>query len=321
MSDYIEDRLTRIEAAQQRIQDGQQRIQDGQQRIQDGQTQIKQRLDLLLLDHPEPSTPDQPDEPTPSGPLTVQPLPGVPIADVLPIAAGWTLSLPIPKPGTTPADSSPWNDYPDKLTGGAAPGMAYPALVGGRRAVVFDVANPSAGVTTSGSKYPRSELREMIDGQRWEEAARSSGKAFTCTAELAIITSGLTTRKRVVGWQIHGGDDDVCQLIADEQGRLGISWRDGDAWLTLRERYAGEPVRLRVDSLGKVPDAAGRLVQGPIRISIDGQPAVQIAPGAGSGWYVKAGAYVQTGGRSTYREPATAVGRVIYWSLDVQPRA
>lgn len=291
-----------------------------------GQRTTNELLGKIHAAQNEPHTPTDPDEPgtdptDPGTPLVVLPLDGVPIVDVLPIAADWTLTLPIPKPNTTPAQNSPWNDYPDRLVNGRAPGLAYAAMVGGRRAVVFDVPDPNDGVTTKSSKYPRSELREMIAGARWEEAARDSADPFVCTAELAIVTAGLSTRPRVVGWQIHGGDDDVCQLIATEDDQLGVSWRDGKEFIALREHYTGEPFRLRVESLGKVPGIDGRLVQGPVQIKIDDERPLRISPGAGSGWFVKAGAYAQTGGKSDHREPASAFGRVIYWALDVQPRA
>lgn len=282
-------------------------IEDQLAALVDGQKRTNELLAALVDGQGEPQEPGEPHQPGPGGPLVVVPVDDVRPVDVLPIAADWTLTLPIGKPNTT---NSPWNDYLDRLNNGRAPGMFYPAMVGGRRAVVFDVRDPNNGVTTKNSNYPRSELREMIAGRRWDEAARESSVPFVSTAELAIVTAGLVTRPRVVGWQIHGGDDDVCQVVADEQGRLGVAWRDGDAWLTLRERYAGEPFRLRVENTGKA-----------VTFSVDGQPAGQITPGSGSGWYVKAGCYVQTGGRSKHREPATALGRVIYWSLDVQPRA
>lgn len=260
---------------------------------------------LLAGQQPEPPQPEPSEPATPADEIV--PLDDVRPVDVLPILADWTLTLPIDKPGAT---DSPWNDYPDKLVAGRAPGMFYAARVGNRRGVVFEVRDPNNGAHTKNSDYPRSEVREMATGKRWVKAGYPSTRLTVVEAELAIITSGLVTRPRIAGFQFHNGADDVCQVIASEDGQLGVSWRDGDEWTVLREHYAGERFRLRVATTGG----------GQITFDVDGERRGQIEA-KGSGWYVKAGAYLQTGGESAHREPATAVGRVVYFALDVQPRS
>lgn len=94
-------------------------------------------------------------------------------------------------------------------------------------AVVFKA--PVEGVTTNGSKYPRSELREMTDGGKrkadWDIAAGSG----THTMEITQAVTHLPDYKpHVVIGQIHDADDDVIvfrlegtKLWVDHNGTKG----------------------------------------------------------------------------------------------------
>lgn len=78
------------------------------------------------------------------------------------------------------------------------------------RAMVFRASVD--GATTSGSKYARSELREMVGDQRaaWDLA---TGGTATATLKIdAVPTTGDGTRGKVVVGQIHGGDDELVRL-------------------------------------------------------------------------------------------------------------
>ena len=266
-----------------------------------------EKLDAVLARLGEaPGQPTEPDPGQPGEPTEPAPSKGRPV-DIVPIFADYTITLPVNKPGAT---NSPWNDYPDKMTDGQAPGMFYAGTYSGRRCVVFEVSNPSKAATTANSNYPRSEARGMKRGQRWEEIAYPATRPTVITAEVAILTDKLVTRKRISGVQTHGGGDDVWQLIADEQGRLGISYDDGDGWLNLRDGYRGEWVRFvaRNDS------------KGFCSFELDGVAVPGGFTAKGSGWYPKVGAYLQTGGKSTkHVEPAHAVGRVMVASFTVNP--
>ncbi len=84
-------------------------------------------------------------------------------------------------------------------------------------AIIFSV--PANGATTSGSKYPRSELREMSDGK---EASWKISDGGTLSATLSV--ESLPTTKdgkpgRIVIGQIHGPDDELCRLYYDN-GKL-----------------------------------------------------------------------------------------------------
>ena len=77
-------------------------------------------------------------------------------------------------------------------------------------AMVFKA--PVDGVTTSGSKYPRSELREM-DGK--EEAAWKLSEGGTMTATLKVDNVPTTDEDepaRVIVGQIHGEDEEPIRL-------------------------------------------------------------------------------------------------------------
>lgn len=63
------------------------------------------------------------------------------------------------------------------------------------------------GVTTGGSSYPRSELREMTDGGA-DEASWSAGEGTHTMVLDAAITQVPAEKPEVVAGQIHGGDDD-----------------------------------------------------------------------------------------------------------------
>ena len=70
----------------------------------------------------------------------------------------------------------------------------------------------TGGVTTSGSSYPRSELREMKAGGK--KPASWSNKRMTRTMDVTEAFLELPSGKpEVVGAQIHGGADDITKLI------------------------------------------------------------------------------------------------------------
>jgi len=80
-------------------------------------------------------------------------------------------------------------------------------------AIVFST--PADGATTPGSKYPRSELREMSGGK---EASWKISDGGTLSATLSV--ESLPTTKdgkpgRIVIGQIHGPDDELCRLYYD----------------------------------------------------------------------------------------------------------
>ncbi|MFI7065490.1 polysaccharide lyase family 7 protein [Kribbella sp. NPDC050124] len=67
---------------------------------------------------------------------------------------------------------------------------------------------PVNGVTTSGSSYPRAELREMTDNGTKNAAWSSTSGTHTLTVKEAFVKLP-AGKPHVVGAQIHGGDDAV----------------------------------------------------------------------------------------------------------------
>ncbi|WP_245603463.1 polysaccharide lyase family 7 protein [Salinispora cortesiana] len=67
---------------------------------------------------------------------------------------------------------------------------------------------PVNGVTTSGSSYSRSELREMTDNGTRQAAWSATSGTHTLTFRLAFNRLP-NDKPHVVGAQIHDGDDDV----------------------------------------------------------------------------------------------------------------
>ena len=121
---------------------------------------------------------------------------------------------------TLPVDSS------ETFTGTAAMVNPIPATyqqwpyfyTGSDGAAVFMA--PTDGATTSGSHYPRSELRELnADGSlaAWTVAKGGSFSATLAVNELPVTSTG--RQGRIVIGQIHGPKDELCRLYYDN-GKL-----------------------------------------------------------------------------------------------------
>ncbi|OGE70564.1 hypothetical protein A2617_03365 [Candidatus Daviesbacteria bacterium RIFOXYD1_FULL_41_10] len=90
------------------------------------------------------------------------------------------------------------------------------------------------GVTTSGSGYPRSELREMTDNGSTKASWSSTSGTHTMFIDQAI-TSLPKTKQHVVAGQIHDSLDDVI-VIRLESSKLYINV-DGKNIYTLDSNY------------------------------------------------------------------------------------
>jgi hypothetical protein len=102
----------------------------------------------------------------------------------------------------------------------------------GIRAVRFRA--PVNAPTTSGSNYPRSELREMTNNGRTNAAWSSTTGTHTMILDQAI-TAVPTTKRHVVAGQIHDSEDDII-VIRLEYPKLYVNV-DGDNVITLDENY------------------------------------------------------------------------------------
>jgi hypothetical protein len=96
--------------------------------------------------------------------------------------------------------------------------IKQPALATYKSAEYFTVVNggirfraPVNGVTTSGSLYPRSELREMTNSGADQASWSTSTGTHTMFLDQSI-TAVPATKKHVVAGQIHDGSDDVIVI-------------------------------------------------------------------------------------------------------------
>ena len=188
------------------------------------------------------------------------------------------------------------------LVGYTAP--PYFALSADRAGVVFRC--PVGGSTTSGSSYPRTELREM-DGT--SEAAWSSTEGtHTLTATVAITHLPVAKPQVVVG-QVHDDSDDVVEIVATGTGndtyRLGYRWKGSEQ----------KPALLDAQPLGRPFTYTISVTDGTFSISVDGEPAATERMDT-SGLYFKAGMYVQS--NPSKGDLPTAYGEAVFTALTIR---
>jgi hypothetical protein len=164
--------------------------------------------------------------------------------------------------------------------------------------VVFTA--PAGGSTTSGSEYPRSELREMThDGRSEASWSNRSGKHVMKVTQ--AITAVPRAKPHVVAGQIHDAEDDVV-MVRLEGKRLFVE-ADGDEVGTLDPNYVlGTKFTVTITATPKGIDTTykGRTV------SYDK---------VGSGFYFKAGCYTQS--NSETGDAPDAAGTVVIYDLTV----
>jgi hypothetical protein len=226
--------------------------------------------------------------PAPAPPAPASPVRGRYPGEVLDLS-NWYLTLP------TGEERDPDDIYQPRLTTYLGSHF-YPNSTGD--GVVF-TAN-AGGVTTSGSSYPRSELREMT-GDRKAGWSNRSGTHTLCVRQ--AITRLPQVRPHLVAAQIHDADDDVM-LVRLEGGRLLVEYEDGDREVVIDPAYRlGTPYDLRIVA------AASR-----VQVYYNGRLGAEI-PESGSGWYFKAGSYLQS--NPDKGDDPDAVGEVVIYSLQV----
>jgi Alginate lyase len=158
----------------------------------------------------------------------------------------------------------------------------------------------AGGATTSGSSYPRSELREMNGG---EKAAWSSTRGTHTLEVRQAVLAVPPAKPEVVTAQIHDGSDDVMEVRLEGE-RLIAQYDDGGTDITIDPSYVlGTPFNLRIVAAG-----------GRIDVFYNGVRRAQI-PRSGSEWYFKTGTYLQSNTEKGDR--AEAVARVALYSLRV----
>ncbi len=201
----------------------------------------------------------------------------------------WYLTLPTGAPGE-----------PDTIT---EPALAtytstWFTLDKARNGIVF-TAN-AGGVTTVGSTYPRSELREM-NGTAKAAWSNATG-AHTMRLRQAVLALP-PVKPEVVTAQIHDAVSDVVEIRL-EGSTLLAQYDDGDTDVTLDPAYVlGTPYDLQIVA------NAGR-----IQISYNGALKADI-PKTGSGWYFKTGCYLQS--NPSRGDQPDSVAAVVLYSAQV----
>jgi hypothetical protein len=183
---------------------------------------------------------------------------------------GWKLTLPYDSPAKGVPDEIAWPELPR-----FSDERCFHLDEAGR--LVFRAR--CDGVTTRGSKYPRSELREM-DGPReaaWDVAAeRVRGLDI-----VFAVTRLPSVKPHVVCAQIHDAERDV--LMVRLEGSKLLLERTGREDVLLDRKYVlGAPVAVRIEA-------------GAGRIRVWHQEALRAEwPETAMGCYFKAGCYVQS---------------------------
>lgn len=159
---------------------------------------------------------------------------------------------------------------------------------------------PGNGVTTKNSKFPRSELREMMGDKK---AAWSNTVGEHTLDVCEAFTQLPRAKPEVVGAQIHDADDDVLQIRLEGQ-KLMVQYDDGKSEKILDPAYKlGTPYHLRIAAAGS-----------KVTVQYNGRQMAEL-PLKGSGWYWKVGAYVQS---NASKGDAGSRGAVTVYSLTVR---
>jgi len=160
---------------------------------------------------------------------------------------------------------------------------------------------PAGGATTSGSGYPRSELREMDPGGTSEASWSNASGTHVMTVKQAI--TALPRRKaEVVAGQIHDAEDDVV-MVRLERKRLFVE-ADGEDIGTLDAHYA----------LGTTFTIEMKANADGIEITYNDTKTVRYDE-VGQGYYFKAGCYTQS---NSSHDDDDAHGEVVVYALDVE---
>jgi alginate lyase len=201
----------------------------------------------------------------------------------------WYLTLPTGKKGS-----------PDTIDGSklASYHSKFFELNDQRNGIVF-TAN-AGGVTTSGSHYPRSELREM----EGEKKASWDGRKGTHTMELdQAITAAPSAKPDVIAGQIHGTSDDLMQIHLSGK-QLTVKYGDGKKKVVLDDDYKlGTRFTTKIESSG-----------GHVKVWYNGQQKADLAINSSTS-YFKAGAYVNC--NTSKGASASDIGQVVVYKADV----
>ncbi len=162
---------------------------------------------------------------------------------------------------------------------------------------------PVNAVTTSGSNYPRSELREMTNGGKDKASWSSTNGTHTMMVDQAI-TSLPQKKQHVVAGQIHDSDDDV--IVIRLEGKHLFVDVGGDTAHTLDTNY----------NLGTRFTVKFEVSGGQTHIHYNGTKVYTLSKDY-SGAYFKAGAYTQSNCSKEDNCSENNYAEVIIYSLSI----
>jgi len=201
----------------------------------------------------------------------------------------WYLTLPTGKQGS-----------PDLVEGSALAKYhsEFFQLNPAKDGVVFTAG--TNGVTTSGSHYPRSELREMVGSDK----ASWDGRKGKHTMEIVeAITETPKAKPDVIAGQIHGTTDDLMQIHLSGQN-LRVKYADGKKFVDLDPNYKlGTMFNVKIESAG-----------GRVKVWYNGQQKADL-PISSATSYFKAGVYVNS---NPSKGDKSGEGQVVIKSLAVR---
>ncbi|MDT7619910.1 MAG: hypothetical protein QOF99_811, partial [Pseudonocardiales bacterium] len=159
------------------------------------------------------------------------------------------------------------------------------------------------GVTTKGSSYPRSELREMSDGgsdAAWSSA--SGTHTLTVTESFNRLPQG---KPQLVGAQIHDDSDDIS-VFRLEGSNLYVTDGDNPHFKLVTSDYA----------LGTRYQARYVVSDGTVKAYYNGQLQATLSKSF-SNAYFKAGAYTQANCEKVSPCDSDNYGETMIYNLEV----
>lgn len=163
---------------------------------------------------------------------------------------------------------------------------------------------PVNGVTTSGSSYPRSELREMTNNGRDNMSFSSTVGTHKFQVQLAFAALP-KVKPHLVGLQVHGGTFDASAFRL-EGTKLWITNGDNAHHYLVTDNY-----KLNTRIL-----AAYEVSGGVIKAFVNGRQVTSF-PSAITTGYFKTGAYTQANCLNSTPCDSTNYGRTVVYSMSV----
>lgn len=238
-----------------------------------------------------PSTPDA-GGPSPASDSAIDPVATRP-GDVFDLTH-WTLQLPI----ETDRRGTPDEVFQPELDAFLLAPFVSIDPSGGLR-----LAANAGGVTTTNSRFARTELREMTNGGVDRAAWSTTVGRHVLTVRGAAVEQPDETPNMVLA-QIHGGDAYLVLVRLDGQ-RMWVKHQDADAGALDESYVVGTPYTIGIEAEG-----------GVVRVSYNGEERVQVTR-AHSGCYFKTGAYLQTNTSADYGDEPDALGAVVLYDVQL----